>query len=190
MQLRAIGSQLSWGLCVWQGWSSQARDTAQLASSRPPCPPPQARGHPAHPTGLGLAFLSVCFQEPEEHVHGQHPQGTLPHRGCSPPPPPPSLLRVLLWRAPCRALDLYHIHLHGNPRKGAPPSQVEGRDSEKQSDFPEGNTRCPRLKPKDRVCPPLSADSPPALVRDLNTDPSDTRKLQHQALGWGEGGLL
>ena len=110
--------------------------------------PPQAWGRPS---------LSVCFQEPEKQ--GPEFSGESPPGGVVPPPPPSPLLRVLLWRAPCRALDLHHIRLHGNPRKGATPSPVEGGDSEKQSDFSEENTRYPRLKPKDGVCGPLRADS-------------------------------
>ena len=48
----------------------------------------------------------------------------------------------------------------------------------------------PKAKPKDGVCGPLREDSPLALVWALHTDPADTWKCQHQALGQGEGGLL
>lgn len=111
------------GLCVWQGRSSQARDTAQLASSRPPPPTCIGLGPPTPPLRPGATF-PVCLL-PGSKEQGQNSRGTSP-RECSPSSPPSPLLRVLR-RAPCRALGLHHDQVSmATPGKEAPHHRWKG----------------------------------------------------------------
>lgn len=115
--------------------------------------PPQARGHPSPPHRPG-AGLPVCLLPGARGACARPSilRGPSPTGGVLPPPPPPSLLWVLLWRAPCRALDLYHIHLHGNPRKGAPHHRWKDETGRSKVIFQKG-TQVPKAETQGQGLP-------------------------------------